>query len=133
MTFPDRDQAETFLAEVVTPALDDVASELGSQGATTHVAGVSDEHAQPAVELVAALGDHVPFRYRVQHGDAPIPAFGRSMPRGDEHYTRLEVHLRDGGQGYDVMGYTQTQLIDDALDQYERHLEFLRRHDGTGV
>ena len=133
MTFPDRDQAETFLAEVVTPALDDVASELGSQGATTHVAGVSDEHAQPAVELVAALGGHVPFRYRVQHRDAPIPAFGRSMPRGDEHYSRLEVHLRDGGQGYDVMGYTQTQLIDDVLDQYERHLEFLRRHEGTGV
>ena len=38
-----------------------------------------------------------------------------------------------GGQGYDVMGYTHTQLIDDVLDQYERHLEFLRLHDGSGV
>ena len=36
------------------------------------------------------------------------------------------MHLRDGGQGYDVMGYTRAQLIDDVLDQYERHLEFLR-------
>jgi choline dehydrogenase-like flavoprotein len=35
-------------------------------------------------------------------------------------------HLRDGGQGYDAMGYTQAQLIDDVLDQYEQHLEFLR-------
>ena len=41
-------------------------------------------------------------------------------------YARLEVHLSEGGQGYDVMGYTHTQLIDDVLDQYERHLEFLR-------
>lgn len=133
MTFPGRDRAEAFLAEDVTPALEEVAAELGSQGVTAHVAGVSDEGAQPAVELVATFGDHLPFRYRVQHRDAPIPAFGRSMPRGDEHYSRLEVHLRDGGQGYNVMGYTRTQLIDDVLDQYERHLDFLRRHDGTGV
>jgi len=36
------------------------------------------------------------------------------------------VHLGEGGQGYDVMGYTYTQLLDDMLDQYERHLEVLR-------
>ncbi len=24
---------------------------------------------------------------------------------------------REGGQGYDVMGYTHSQLIDDVLDQ----------------
>lgn len=39
------------------------------------------------------------------------------------------MHLARGGEGYDVMGYSQAQLIDDVLDQYERHLEFLRlRH-----
>jgi hypothetical protein len=27
----------------------------------------------------------------------------------------LEVHLRKGGHGYDVIGNTQTQLIDDVL------------------
>ena len=53
------------------------------------------------------------------------------MPRGEDLYSRLEVHLRDGGQGYDVMGYTNAQLIDDVLDQYERHLEFLRLHDAS--
>ncbi len=29
------------------------------------------------------------------------------------------------------MGYTHTQLIDDVLDQYERHLEFLRLNQGA--
>ena len=29
------------------------------------------------------------------------------------------------------MGYTHTQLIDDVLDQYERHLEFLRLNAGS--
>jgi hypothetical protein len=37
----------------------------------------------------------------------------------------------EGGQGYDVMGYSHTQLIDDVLDQYERHLEFLRLNAGS--
>ena len=56
----------------------------------------------------------------------PIPAYSRRTPKGDDVYVRLEVHLSQGGQDYDVMGYTHTQLIDDVLDQYERHLEFLR-------
>jgi choline/glycine/proline betaine transport protein len=43
-----------------------------------------------------------------------------------DQYARLEVHLVDGGQDYDVMGYTSEQVIHDCLDQYERHLEFLR-------
>jgi choline/glycine/proline betaine transport protein len=41
---------------------------------------------------------------------------------------RFEVHLADGSQGYDVMGYSKEQLIGNILDQYERHLEFLRLH-----
>jgi len=47
------------------------------------------------------------------------------MRSGDIYY-RLDVHLREGGQGYDVMGYTHSQLIDDVLDQYEQHTEFMR-------
>jgi choline/glycine/proline betaine transport protein len=41
------------------------------------------------------------------------------------------VHLDDGGQEYDVMGYTHGQLLDDVLDQYERHLEFLRLQEAA--
>lgn len=132
MTFPDRQRAEEFLAEVVTPALQEVRAELDVQGISAHVDG-ADDGEQPAVELRAAVFDGLPFRYRVQHREAPVPSFGRNVLHGDEHYSRLEVHLREGGQGYDVMGYTQTQLIDDVLDQYERHLEFLRLSKGTGV
>jgi choline/glycine/proline betaine transport protein len=39
-----------------------------------------------------------------------------------DRYARLEVHLDDGGQDYDVMD----QLIHDCLDQYGQHLAFLR-------
>ncbi len=133
MNFPDREKADDFLADVVTPALEEVASELSEQGVGAEVASVLDETGQPAIVLTADVGAELPFCYKVQHRSVPIPAYGGWAPRGDDVYSRLEVHLRDGGQGYDVMGYTHTQLIDDVLDQYERHLEFLRLHDGSGI
>jgi choline/glycine/proline betaine transport protein len=43
-----------------------------------------------------------------------------------DRYARLEVHTGGGGQDYDVMGCSPAQIIHDCLDQYERHLEFLR-------
>ncbi|VXB84496.1 choline BCCT transporter BetT [Nocardioides sp. AX2bis] len=133
MTFPDRAKADDYLASVVAPALAEVADELRSQGVGVDVVDRPDEDGHPGTELVTDVGAELPFVYRVQHRDQPIPAYGGWAPRGDERYSRLEVHLRDGGQGYDVMGYSRTQLIDDVLDQYERHLEFLRLHDGAGT
>ena len=42
-----------------------------------------------------------------------------------EGFFRAEVHLAEGGQDYDVMGWTQEQVIVDILSQYEDHLHFL--------
>ena len=43
----------------------------------------------------------------------------------DSSYYGAEVHLREGGQDYDIMGWNKEQIISDILDQYERHLHFL--------
>ncbi|MEK9586537.1 MAG: choline transporter, partial [Halieaceae bacterium] len=40
-------------------------------------------------------------------------------------FYRAEVHLAEGGQDYDVMGWSQEQVIVDILNQYEEHLHFL--------
>ncbi|MBD8868602.1 choline BCCT transporter BetT [Nocardioides donggukensis] len=133
MTFPSREKADDFVSTVVAPALEEVARELDGQGVAAEVASVLDEFGDPGVQLTADVGAELAFCYKVQHRQVPIPSYGGWAPRGDDVYSRLEVHLRDGGQGYDVMGYTHTQLIDDVLDQYERHLEFLRLHDGSSV
>lgn len=130
MDFPDQRRADDYLATTATPALEEVASELREQGVEVTVESVVDEDAQPAISLAAGVGPQ-PFVYRVQRTRAATPTYGGRVSRGDDHYFRLEVHLRDGGQGYDVMGYSRTQLIDDVLDQYERHLEFVRLADPT--
>ncbi|SHN75759.1 choline/glycine/proline betaine transport protein [Geodermatophilus obscurus] len=126
MAFPGQASAREYLDEVAAPALEDVAAELRGEGIEAQARRATDDTGQGCVELTADLrGDH-PFAYRICVRALPIPGYGRRTRPGDETYSRLEVHLGEGGQGYDVMGYTHSQLIDDVLDQYERHLEFLR-------
>ena len=40
-------------------------------------------------------------------------------------YYQAEVFLREGGQHYDVMDWTVDDILQDIIDQYERHLHFL--------
>ncbi len=125
LAFPDNAKAQQYLVDVALPALDDVAAELERQGIEAR-SGRIEDNGSSYVELVACPDEPHPFHYVIWPCEAPVPVYGGRAPRGDDRYTRLEVHLHEGGQGYDVMGYTHTQLIDDVLDQYERHLEFLR-------
>ncbi|MBA2690991.1 MAG: choline BCCT transporter BetT [Rubrobacter sp.] len=148
MSFPDYAKASAFLSEVALPALTEVAEELRSHGIEAEVrdrsgggSGNGSENGSsngsengsgvPHVELVADLGEEEPFLYRVEPREARTPVYGDSSMRDSDFYYRLDVHLREGGQGYDVMGYTHSQLIDDVLDQYEQHVEFVRLNAGA--
>lgn len=130
--FVDTEDAEDHLARTVAPALESVAAELQSRGVaaefTSGLAPESDEHPTGGryVELVAADFEEHPFTYRVQVALSPVPAYGGRMVGDRDRYARLEVHLEDGEQGYDVMGYSRSQVIHDCLDAYEQHVEFLR-------
>ncbi|MDD7968051.1 choline BCCT transporter BetT [Actinomycetospora lemnae] len=125
-SFPDRERAERFLDEVALPAVEEVAEHLEERGVEAQARQGQDEDGTRIVELVADMGEEHPFTYRIQPREVPVPVYGRAVPEGTLTYYRLEVHLRDGGQDYDVMGHTHGQLIDDVLDQYERHLEYVR-------
>jgi choline/glycine/proline betaine transport protein len=127
MSFPDRERTAEFLSEVAFPALTEVGEELHSHGVEAEVREGDEEDSDlPYVELVADLGEETPFLYRIAPRETLMPVFGdRSLREGDVYY-RLNVYLREGGQGYDVMGYTHSQLIDDVLDKYEQHVEFMR-------
>jgi choline/glycine/proline betaine transport protein len=132
MSFPGRDEALEFLDDVVQPALQDVSRELQEQDVEAQVLRGADAEGDRYVELVAGLHADHPFRYRVAPLEVPIPAYGRgTVTSAEASYCRLEVQMHEGGQGYDVMGYTHTQVLDDVLDQYERHLEFLRLQDSV--
>ena len=68
------------------------------------------------------------FSYEVRARLHPMPdaslSAGTSGDKAASFY-RAEVHLAEGGQDYDVMGWSQEQVIVDILNQYEDHLHFL--------
>ncbi len=126
LTFPDAAAADEFEREVLLPALTEVADELAESGIATGVHLRTGESGEDYLELAADDNGAHPFHYQVWRRTAPIPEYGARMLEGDADYVRMEVYLGAGGQGYDIMGYTDHEIIDDVLDQYERHLEFLR-------
>jgi choline/glycine/proline betaine transport protein len=129
MSFPSHRTAVRFVDEVCHPAFEEVAAELGRQGAEASIVeGVDDANGLPHMELRVPMGGDEVFIYRVWPVEVPTPAFAHRVVTEHDTYVRFEVHLADGSQGYDVMGYGKEQLIGNILDQYERHLEFLRLH-----
>ncbi|MEO7931223.1 MAG: hypothetical protein ABIR20_09595, partial [Lysobacter sp.] len=65
------------------------------------------------------------FNYQVVIVEAPVPTFSGKMARDTDVYYRLEVVTPTGSEGYDLMGLTRAQLIDDVLERYEAHVALL--------
>ncbi len=136
VSYPGPRAAQRYVHEVAEPALNTLASELRDSGVVVSVdtEPVAENPALPQVCLTVALAPERDFVYRVHPVAFPTPGFGgfRTNPDSDRYY-RLEVFTATGSLGYDVLGYTSEQLINDALDCYERHLEFIRlNHDHPG-
>ena len=125
MSFPNYKQAMRFLEETVKPAMAQIEHELHEQGLKADIKGWDDDSQH--LELNVDLSEEGVFTYQVWPRKASMPAF--AIRPHAEHTTcyELEVHLEEGGQGYDLMDYTQAQIVEDILDQYERHLVYLQR------
>lgn len=124
-TWPHSKRAQEYLDTVAQPALEQVTSELESKGLkavliSSAVSGLPVSQ----LDLTVDMDEEQDFRYQVYPMEHPVPSFTRNTSDGEVYY-RLEVFDRTGSMGYDVFGYTQDQLINNVLDLYERHLEFL--------
>lgn len=126
--FTRRSHVVRFIEEVVKPACDDVAEELAKQSYEANVS--TGEDGRVRFELIHE--EKVYFAYEVRPRHYPLPeVITRSLE--DDHsdssesriYFRADVHLLEGGQDYDIMGWSKEDVIGDILDQYETHLHFL--------
>ncbi len=96
------------------------------------VARVVAEDSGLSVRIEVAHGDEVDFVYEVKARSHPLPDASLGATRGEEScFYRAEVHLAEGGQDYDLMGWSQEQIIVDILNQYEDHLHFLHLQRGS--
>jgi choline/glycine/proline betaine transport protein len=122
---PGRAEVGRFLNDVVKPALTEVADELRGQKLDALVG--DDDKGRVWVEV--RHGEEIDFFYSVHPRPYDPPSFVLRDTRASRaqalKYYRAEVHLREGGQDYDIMGWSRGDVINDVLDQYERHMHFL--------
>lgn len=130
-------QASAYLDRVIQPALETVAEEIRDQGAPARVIrGGNDPIDDVAANTVIhdritleALDQSHRFIYRILAIDGPAAVYGGSMTKASERSTRLEVHRPEGGQDYDVMGYSSEAIITDVLNHFDRHQEYCRLNE----
>lgn len=123
--FPSQRQVAQFLDRVVRPALDDVATEFRNQGYQVEQSTMAGSTGIEEPVLRVSMDSFRAFHYQVAVVEAPVPMFTGRMSRETDVYFRLEVFTQTGSGGYDLMGLTRQQVIDDVLDRYEAHLAFL--------
>ena len=123
--YPTYDQVKAYFNETIKPSMSDVVEAFKDEGLDASMNLVKDR---------ASLVVHFPyvtdFLYEVRLVGYGNPEFTMADPDRDEDeepsYVRAEVFLKEGGQDYDLMGWSREQIIHDVLDQYEKHLSFLR-------
>mgnify|MGYP003340870422 FL=1 len=131
LDYPDQAAVRVFQRDAVVPAMQSFANALADKGV---VANVTLDDSEVIARLIVSHGEEVNFVYEVRARSLPLPDASLGVARNDrdrqDRFFRAEVHLAEGGQDYDVMGWTEEQLIVDILNQYEDHLHFLhiQRH-----
>ncbi|MGO1246473.1 MAG: BCCT family transporter [Oceanisphaera sp.] len=123
--FPRRSHVNRFIDEVVLAAFEAVAEELRKQGYHT---AIINNHVAKQIKLEVQHTDEANFVYEVHPRAYVRPnneAEDTSKTNNDQEYFRAEVHLTEGGQDYDIMGWSKEEVIEDIIDQYEHHMHFL--------
>lgn len=122
---PNKKQVSEFLEQQVKPALEKVADYLRERELNAEV------HAEDGKKawIEVPHGEEIDFFYSVHARPISAPSFTLRDTRKEReeklrHY-RAEVYLKEGGQDYDVMGWSSEQLLADIIDQYEKHLHYL--------
>ncbi|MBD8009774.1 MULTISPECIES: BCCT family transporter [Acinetobacter] len=111
-------EVRDYIETTVSKAFSSFQAELKRRQIQVKIAQLED-----GLELRVDHQDEMNFIYQVIATQTVVPSF---MPDADSPQSyQAEVFLREGGQGYDVMEWTQEDLLQDIIDQYERHLHFL--------
>ncbi|MCP1363852.1 high-affinity choline transporter BetT, partial [Halomonas sp. BBD48] len=122
--FPDRKEAQRFMNNVCKPAMEAVRDSLSEENVEVEI-HEGTQNGDDYLSLNVNFGEEQNFTYQVWSQGFTTPGFAMHTPHAKSRYYRIEVYLMEGSQGYDLMGYTRDQVIEDILDQYERHMHYL--------
>ncbi|MDO6687246.1 MULTISPECIES: BCCT family transporter [unclassified Agarivorans] len=117
LVHPLKPEAENFVSGVVRPALTQLVEQFTENELNAKLIEDSDK-----IRLTIYKEEAENFAYGVRLRHFMLPSYADEK---HNDYYRAEVFLLQGGQQYDVFGYTEDQIIADVISQYERHLHFL--------
>ncbi|ASM39146.1 MAG: BCCT family transporter [Campylobacter sputorum] len=116
---PNKNEAKDFLADIIKPAFDEISVVFGKNSLNTKISKDADKS---KIMLEVNLGDEQNFIYGVKLIETSSPDYAMS-----DSYYRAEVFLKEGGQDYDIIGWSKTSVINDIIEQYRRHMHFLHK------
>ncbi len=112
-------EVEEFIGQQVQHAFSAVQKEFQRRQLDVTIQPI--EH---GLQLRVDHHNEINFIYQVVARETQPPSFMADRHEEQQFY-QAEVFLREGGQNYDVMDWTLDDLLQDIIDQYERHLYFL--------
>ncbi|WP_153914821.1 BCCT family transporter [Shewanella sp. TC10] len=119
---PTQEDAQKFLDNIAKPGLEEVRQTFAAKGAS---AVITQDDERIRLVIGNAENETLPFAYGLRVRAFTMNGADIEVFDSDQDYYRVEVFLEHGGQHYDVMGYTQEQIIADIVNQYERYLHYL--------
>ncbi len=129
--FPSKNNVKRFIQKIAYPAITDVAEELKK-----HELDVSINESDDGISLTVFLGEegnfgeNKNFIYKVKVVPRVKPSFAieekeEAERTEEELYYCAVVHLIEGGQDYDIMGWSKDGIRNDIVDHYQKHMHFI--------
>ena len=123
VNFPSKSKVLLFLNKKVEPALKQVSRELNNNHIATAITTETDR-----IIMTVSHVDQPDFIYAVRartHLQPDLLEENGEQQDEEQSYYRAEVHLAEGGQGYDIMSWSEDCIINDVVEQYQKHVHFL--------
>ncbi len=128
--YPTKNNVQKFLAKKVKPAMEDVANELKKHDLDIELIQSEDlNELKLSVKIgeKSNFGENKNFVYQVKNTPKEKPTFIQDEENTNEEelYYSAVVYLIEGGQDYDLMGWSKEGIRNDIIDQYQKHMHFI--------
>ncbi|GGF64121.1 choline transporter [Alteromonas lipolytica] len=123
VSFPNKKVVRAFMENSVMAAFEEAKAEFEQLQFEVEIT-----KAKSFLVFTVVLNEQPDFIYAVYLTPAVQPHLHETVdPDCEDTYYRAEVHLTEGGQDYDIMGWSTLAVINDVIDQYHKHQHFLHR------
>lgn len=124
--FPKPKETRRFINEELLEAMNIVKNELEKYSWIVEI--TNDKQKSISTIRVEHSGDFdFIYEVRARNYDTPSYAYPENVNPNKEQkkYARAEVSLQDGNKAYDIYGYDSEVIVNDIIDQFEKHRHFL--------